>query len=300
MVAPSWVTAATGAEVDEPLSMEPQIGAGGDRRGTEAEADDPAGRGVLVGGPVLEAGRAHVLIDRDEHAAGDRERDAGADHEGGHEARPPGLVGHPGGLVGRAGGARGGGGVHDVRARRGIGGERVHEIVRGGPDLVVGAVRADPPLGDRVVALLHPVADDRDVARAIGLGRHLDARVDHGLRLRALLDHDARAVQVLDHEAVDQRVDRVGLERRRVHRVAALLEPALELRGELRLERGLAGHDDTDVRAGRGGCQEEDGGDQQVGAFHLSVRRSMWRVFLAVMWMVVDSWKPFSLTSFSL
>ena len=79
------------------------------------------------------------------------------------------------------------------------------------------------------------------------VGRHFNMCVDNGLGLRARINEAARAAEILEDEAVDQRVDRRRFERTRRDTAAAITEPALELRGDLRLQRGFAGDDDSNL-----------------------------------------------------
>jgi hypothetical protein len=76
-----------------------------------------------------------------------------------------------------------------------------------------------------------------------------------------------------------QRVDRIGRQRGRDELVTVLAEPAFELRRELRLHRGLADDDDTDIvvaGAGRCGEPEENKRGEEQGAHVTWSDRSWW------------------------
>src|SRR5690606_23072714 len=74
--------------------------------------------------------------------------------------------------------------------------------------------------------------------------------------LRARVDDAAGTVEILEHEAVDERADRLGREWARHDLAAVIVQPALELRRELRLHRCLAGDDHADTFGICGGGDE--------------------------------------------
>jgi hypothetical protein len=104
----------------------------------------------------------------------------------------------------------------------------------------------------------------RDVAGAIVGRGDVGASEHDAAGARSLVDDRAYTRIVLDHDAVDQCVDRVGLERGRRELVAVVTQPALNLRHQLRLQRRFPGDDDANVAIGASrGRGEQDERDEE-------------------------------------
>jgi hypothetical protein len=131
------------------------------------------------------------------------------------------------------------------------------------PGLQVHSDRGSAMTSDTLAQLLDSLGASRS-----GVGGDDDLGVDEGLGAGALVDEVAGAGLVLDDEAVVEQADGVGVQGGGDELLAVVAEPALELGGEGRLERGVAGDDDagpTGVGRAREGGQGERGEGERGG-----------------------------------